>query len=187
MGARCLVGLRVFAVCCFVLLIAGHTAALAATAAELDAASRAALAKLLETVPAAAEVNDKAVAVLVFPDVTKAGLIIGGQYGEGALLSGDTTKGYYDTTAASFGLQIGGQTFGYAMFFMNDKALAYLDSSDGWDVGTAPTLVYGDDGWSSSASVSELEEDILVFFFDQEGLMAGAGIQGTKISRFTPE
>ncbi len=187
MGTRTFLAWHVVAVCLVMSLSLAPTKTQAATAAELDASSKAALAKLIETVPAAAEVNEKAVAVLVFPDVTKAGLIIGGQYGEGALLSGGTTKGYYETTAASFGLQIGGQTFGYAMFFMNDKALAYLDSSDGWDVGTAPTLVYGDEGWSSSASVSELEEDILVFFFDQEGLMAGAGIQGTKISRFTPE
>ena len=67
------------------------------------------LAKLLGT---------KALAILVFPKVTKAGLGIGEQYGEGALLKCGTAAGYHKTTGASFGLQAGGQQYGYSMFFM---------------------------------------------------------------------
>jgi lipid-binding SYLF domain-containing protein len=159
----------------------------AAGAAELNAKARGALERLYAAETTAKEVGSQAVAVLVFPKITKAGMIVGGQYGEGALLSGDKTMGYYITTAASFGLQIGGQTFGYAMFFMNEAAMKHLDDNDGWDVGTSPTLVYGDEGWSAGMNVSDLTEEILIFFFGQQGLMAGGGIQGTKITRFNPD
>src|SRR6185436_17506843 len=73
--------------------------------------------------------------ILVFPTVKKAGFMVGGQRGEGALRVGGKTAGYYKTTAASFGLQAGGQKFSYAMFFMTDGALEYLKNSKGWEVG----------------------------------------------------
>ena len=88
-------------------------------AAELASASQAALQQLYASVPLAKELGPKAHAILVFPKVTKAGLGVGGQYGEGALLKGGTAVAYYKTTGASFGLQAGGQQYGYAMFFMN--------------------------------------------------------------------
>ena len=93
-------------------------------AAELEAASKAALQKLYASAPLAKGIGPTAHAILVFPKVTKAGLGIGGQYGEGALLKKGTAVAYYKTTGASFGLQAGGQQYGYAMFFMNEKALA---------------------------------------------------------------
>src|SRR3546814_5665515 len=81
-----------------------------------------------------------------FPKIVKGGLIIGGQYGEGALFKGDAVSQYYSTAAASFGLQAGLQTFGYAIFFMNAEGLKYLDNSDGWEIGTAPNVVVVDEG-----------------------------------------
>src|SRR3546814_18951084 len=81
-----------------------------------------------------------------FPKIVKGGLIIGGQYGEGALFKNDAVSQYYSTAAASFGLQAGLQTFGYAIYFMNEKALSYLDNSDGWEIGTAPNVVVVDEG-----------------------------------------
>lgn len=162
------------------------THASASSAAEIDADVDAALSELFADTPEAKALAEKATGYLIFPEIFKGGLIVGGQYGEGALRVGGQSKGYYTTSAVSYGLQIGGQTFGYAMFFMSQDALNYLDESDGWDVGTAPTAVWGDKGWSSSLSVSDLEEDILVVFFGQEGVMAGTGIQGTKIKSFNP-
>ena len=79
----------------------------------------------------------------MFPKVTKAGLGVGGQYGEGTLLKKGTAAAYYKTTGASFGLQAGGQTYGYAMFFMNEKALAQLDNAKGFEVGVGPSIVAG--------------------------------------------
>jgi lipid-binding SYLF domain-containing protein len=161
--------------------------AYADSATEIDQDVSAALKSLYASDTAAKDLGAKAKAVLVFPDVLKAGLIIGGQYGEGALRMGDKTVGYYNTVAASYGLQAGAQTFGYAMFLMTDAAVQHLKESDGWEVGTGPTIVVVDKGASGALTSSTLQDDIYAFFFDQEGLMAGLGLQGTKISKIQPD
>jgi lipid-binding SYLF domain-containing protein len=92
-------------------------------AAKLTSESQAALEMLTSSVPLAAELKKTAVAILVFPSITKAGLGIGGQYGEGTLLKKGTAAAYYKNTGASFGLQAGGQKYGYAMFFTSPKAV----------------------------------------------------------------
>ena len=114
------------------LLAVGTPSATAADkAAELSKDSQAALASLYAKVPAAKALGAKAQAILVFPNVTKSGLGIGGQHGDGALLRGGKAVGYYSTSGASFGLQAGGQTYGYAMFFMNDDIYAFIFSQKG--------------------------------------------------------
>jgi lipid-binding SYLF domain-containing protein len=156
-------------------------------AATIEKKSRAALASLLESSPGARAISQDVTAVLVFPEILKGGLIIGGLYGEGALLQDDAVKGYYETAAASIGLQAGIQKFGYAVFFLDEKALDYLDSSDGWEIGTAPSLVVVDEGAAGKLTTTSARESIYVFFFDQTGLMAGIEIEGTKISKITPD
>lgn len=156
-------------------------------AAELGQAAQTALKQLYATVPLAKELGPKAHAILVFPTVTKAGLGIGGQYGEGALLKGGTAVAYYKTTGASFGLQAGGQKYGYAMLFMNPDALAQLDNKNGFEVGVGPSVVLVDEGMSKTTTTTTLKEDIYAFIFGQKGLMAGLGIQGNKITRITPK
>ncbi len=125
--------------------------------------------------------------MLVFPDVLKAGLIVGGQYGKGALRVDGKTSAYYNTVAASYGLQAGAQSFGYAMFFMTDEALEYLNKSSGWEVGVGPSVVVVDEGVARSLTTTTAKEDVYVFFFDQSGLMAGLGIQGSKITKINPD
>ena len=115
-------------------------------AAKLASESRAALQTLSAEVPLAKELGKTAVAILVFPSVTKAGLGIGGQYGEGTLLKSGAPVAYYKTTGASFGLQAGGQNYGYAMFFMNAGAVAGLDAAKGFEVGVGPSIVMVDEG-----------------------------------------
>ncbi len=156
-------------------------------AAELDKKVDAALAKLLADSEAARNLSKVAKGILVFPTVKKAGFMVGGQRGEGALRIGGKSTGYYKTTAASFGLQAGGQKFSYAMFFMTSGALEYLKKSDGWEVGVGPSIVVVDEGAARSLTTSTAKESIYVFFFGQKGLMAGLGIQGSKISAFTPK
>ncbi|MGH6622467.1 MAG: twin-arginine translocation pathway signal protein, partial [Burkholderiaceae bacterium] len=127
-------------------LALGSQAAVAATAAELSRDANAALQQLYATAPAAKALGGKAHAILVFPKVTKAGLGIGGQFGDGALLKGGKAIGYYNTTGVSTGLQAGAQQFGYAMFFMNEKALAQLNKTEGFEVGVGPSVVVMDEG-----------------------------------------
>jgi lipid-binding SYLF domain-containing protein len=156
-------------------------------AAELNNASQAALQQLYASVPLAKELGPKAAAILVFPRVTKAGLGIGGQYGEGALLKKGTAVAYYKTTGASFGMQVGGQSYGYAMFFMNAKAIDALDAAKGFEVGVGPSVVVVDEGMAKSTTTTTLKDDVYGFVFGQKGLMAGLGLQGNKISKITPK
>jgi lipid-binding SYLF domain-containing protein len=177
-----------FAVLAFVLV---STTALpittqAATAGEIDRSARAGLRKLYDGSPAAKTVGQTAKAVLVFPKIVKGGFIVGAQGGEGALLSRGKTLGYYSTVAASYGLQAGIQKFGYALFFMTDSSLAYLNKSGGWELGTGPSLVVVDTGIAKSLTTTTLRKDVYAFFFDQKGLMAGLGLQGSKITKITP-
>jgi lipid-binding SYLF domain-containing protein len=156
-------------------------------AAKLASESRAALQTLSAEVPLAKELGKTAVAILVFPSVTKAGLGIGGQYGEGTLLKSGAPVAYYKTTGASFGLQAGGQNYGYAMFFMNAGAVAGLDAAKGFEVGVGPSIVMVDEGMGKSTTTKTLKSDVYAFIFSQKGLMAGLGIQGNKITKITPK
>jgi lipid-binding SYLF domain-containing protein len=121
--------------------------------------------------------------VLVFPHIVKAGFLFGAQYGEGALRRGGRPAGYYNSVAASYGFQAGVQRFGYALFFMSDSALTYLDKSDGFELGLGPSIVILDAGAARALTTSTMRNDIYAVFFDQRGLMAGGGLQGSKISR----
>lgn len=105
--------------------------AAADTAAEIDRDATAALDKLYAVSPAAAELSKIAKGVLIFPSIVKGGLIIGGQYGKGALRIGGKTVGYYNSVAVSYGLQAGAQSFGYAMFFTTQSALDFFKNSEG--------------------------------------------------------
>lgn len=152
---------------------------------ELEASARAALDRLVAQSPGAAALEKRAVAILVFPEVTKAGFLIGGEYGNGMMLRGRRFAGHYNTAAVSYGLQAGAQTFGYAMFFMNEAALRALDATGGFQVGVGPSVVVLDEGKASSLTSATLTSDIYAFVFGQQGLMAGVGIEGSKITRLS--
>ena len=157
------------------------------SAADLNRSAQNALQQLYAKIPAAKAIGKEAHAVLVFPGITKAGLGIGGQYGEGALLKGGKAVAYYNTAGGSYGLQAGVQTYGYAMFFRNEAALKQLDKADGFEVGVGPTVVVLDEGKAKTMTSTTMKDDIYAFIFSQKGLMAGLGIQGNKISRITPK
>ena len=169
-----------------IVLFSFSMVARAETAAQIDRDVDNAIAKLYAGTPAAKEISKVAKGILVFPNVIKGGLVVGGQYGEGALRIDGKTTGYYSTAAASYGLQIGAQTFGYAMFFMTESALKYLENSSGWEVGVGPSFVVVDEGKAKSLTTTTAKEDIYVFFFSQKGLMAGLGVQGSKITQIIP-
>jgi lipid-binding SYLF domain-containing protein len=167
--------------------LAMHGAGIGDSPAEITKSSQEALAALYAKVDGAKALGAKAHAILVFPKVTKAGFGIGGQHGEGALLKAGKAIGFYKTTGASVGLQAGAQTYGYAMFFMNEDALKQLDSANGFEVGTGPSVVVMDEGKAKTATTTTMKDDIYAFVFGQKGLMAGVGIQGNKISKFEPK
>jgi lipid-binding SYLF domain-containing protein len=167
-------------------IVVGTHAAIADDKAEINRDSQAALAALHASVPATKQLAAKATAILVFPKITKAGLGIGGQRGEGALIKRGTPVAYYSTGGGSFGLQAGVQTYGYAMFFMNDKAVQQLDAANGFEIGVGPSVVLVDEGKAKQMSTTTMKDDIYAFVFGQKGLMAGIGIQGNKITKIDP-
>jgi lipid-binding SYLF domain-containing protein len=183
-----------------VLLVLGFAAptfmspnpAAAASAEEIDRDVKIALEKLYAKSLAAKALGETAKGVLVFPGIVKGGFLVGGQFGEGALLKKKKSQtsaqvwsvtGYYNTIQVSYGLQAGIQKYGYALFFMTDSAMKWIDKSDGWEIGVGPSIVVMDIGAASSATTTTLKSEIYAFFFDPKGLMAGLGLQGTKITR----
>ena len=136
----------------------------AASAAEINRDVKIALEKLYAKSSSAKALGEKAKGILVFPGIVKGGFIIGGQYGEGALLIDGKTAGYYNTVQASFGLQAGLQKYGYALFFMSDSAMKWIDKSDGWEIGVGPTIVVVDVGAADVGDNHDLTVRYLCLF-----------------------
>ncbi len=148
--------------------------------------SRAALKSLYDGSPGAKALGDKASAVLVFPNVVKAGFILGGQGGDGILFTKDKVTGHYNTAAVSVGLQAGAQSFGYVLFFMSDKVLSDFRASKNFQIGVGPNIVVIDAGAAKDVTTLTAKADIYAVIFDQKGLMAGIGLQGSKITKLNP-
>jgi lipid-binding SYLF domain-containing protein len=155
----------------------------AATTDDLNRDADHALQLLYRTNPVAEDLSKKAKAVLVFPNIVKAGLVFGGAYGEGVLKQGSKIDGYYNSFTGSWGLQAGAQSYGYAVFLMSGKAVSYIHRSHGWEIGVGPTVVLVNEGVAKNLSTSTLKDDAYAFIFDQQGLMLGVSLEGTKISR----
>lgn len=168
-------------------LVASISAVHASDRAAINEEVKFALDKLYKNSPTVKKLTKEAKGVLVFPDVIRGGFIIGGQYGEGALIQNGLITEYYNIVTASYGLQAGAQSFGYVMVLMTDNAVSYLKKSKGWEVGVGPSVVLVDKGVARSLTTTTAKEDVYVFTFDQIGAMAGLGIQGSKISPIDPE
>ena len=90
---------------------------------------------------------------------------------------------YYNITSASYGLQAGVQTFGYVMALMTDAAVENVETGDGWELGVGPSIVIVDEGLARTLTTETAKSDVYAFTFGQKGLMAGLGLQGSKITR----
>jgi lipid-binding SYLF domain-containing protein len=151
---------------------------------DLDAKGRAALQQLFDTTPKAKDLQYQAKAVLVFPEIVKAGFLVGVQGGKGVLIGSDgKILGYYRNRAISYGLQAGGQKFSEVLFLMTDDAVNYLSASHGWSIGVGPSVVVMDAGMAKSMTTTTMKSDVYAFIFGQKGLMAGMGVQGQKITK----
>jgi lipid-binding SYLF domain-containing protein len=153
------------------------------TTEDINRDSTQALETLYRSNPAAASIAKSAKAILIFPSIVKAGFVFGAGYGEGELKQGSKIDGYYNSFSASWGLQIGAQSYGYAVFLMTENAVTYIHRSQGWEIGTGPTVVIVNEGVAKNLTTSTLKDDAYAFIFNQQGLMADLSIEGTKISR----
>ena len=167
-------------------LLGTRAASAASDAAQIDRDASAALRRLYATDHRAVELGQKAAGILVFPKIVKGGFIFGGQGGKGVLWVKKHIDGYYTIAAASFGLQAGVQWFSYALFFMDPQALQYLDKSDGWTIGSDPSVVVIDKGAGASIDSTTLSHKVIAIPFGLNGLMAGLALQGSKITTYNP-
>ncbi len=169
-------------------LVAGAQAdrAEAASAEEIDAKVDIALNSLLADSPTAQAISEKALAVLVFPDIVKAGFGIGGQFGEGALRRDGVTVGYYNIASASFGFQAGAQSYSQALYFMTEEALAALAKIRGFELGADASVAVVTQGAGVDVSTATTQDPIVAFVFGQKGLMGGVTIEGSKITKINP-
>jgi lipid-binding SYLF domain-containing protein len=154
--------------------------------ATIDRDVTAAIADLRASNPGAKALFDNAKAVLVFPSITKGGLGIGGQYGTGAMREGNRTVGYYNFISGTFGFQIGAQTFSQAYFFNTAEALETFRKTKGFEAGAGVSAVAADFGATGEVSSSTLQKPVVVVTWGQSGLMAGATVEGAKMTEINP-
>ena len=157
--------------------------AVAASAGEIDTKVNGTLEEFKKHVPGGAEFLGKANGALVFPTITKAGLVIGGEFGEGSLRIGGKTVDYYNIASASFGLQIGAQQYSIVMVFMNDEALMKFRDSKGWEAGVDGSVAVAEWGAGDDINTKTFKDPIVAFVFGNKGLMAGISIEGSKITK----
>jgi len=174
-------------------LIMGGAAALAAgslsspadskSARQIDVESQAALQTLFSTRPDARTISNKSLGVLIIPEIIKAGLILGGTYGEGKLIIGGQTNSYWSYAAASLGFQAGAQKASQALFFLNQTALNTFKNGDGIEVGADAEVTIIDQGAEVDVSKIQDTTPIVAYVFGQQGLLGGVSLQGGKYSR----
>ena len=155
----------------------------AASAEEIDIKVDATLAEFKQEVTGGAEFLTKAKGVLVFPDVIKAGLVIGGEYGTGALRVGGKSVQYYNIASASFGFQIGAQQYAIVMVFLDDQALKNFRDSQGWEAGVDGSVAVAEWGAGKDITTQNFKDPIVGFVLGNKGLMAGISLEGSKISK----
>lgn len=165
------------------LLLGAARGANAASAYEIDADVDNALGHFYRTVGGARELVRDAAAVLVFPSVVKAGMGIGGEYGEGALRRGGHTEAYYNTVSASFGFQLGVQARTVIILFMTEEALGSFRRKHGWKVGVDGSVALITVGVGGSVDTNQIKKPVIGFILDQKGLMYNLTLEGSKITR----
>ena len=166
-------------------LLAGNAPGRAGSAGEINAGVRATLDQMYRQIPGTRALAARAAGILVFPTIVKAGIGIGGEYGEGAMRIGGKTVAYYNTVAASVGLQFGAQARSVVIMFMTPDALAGFRRIDGWKVGVDGSIAIITVGAGGSIDTNRIASPVIGFIFDNKGLMYNLTLEGSKISRIS--
>lgn len=154
-------------------------------AQKIDARVDATRDYLFSRYPGTQDMARNAKGVLYMPLVTEVGFGFGGSYGRGALRINNVTVDYYSATSASFGIQIGAQQYAHAIFFLTPDALQAFRTSSGWAAGAGVEYATPDQGASIGKDTTELDP-VVALIFGQQGLIAGATLEGVKYSRIIP-
>jgi len=177
------VTIRFSMLCLALSLLCLPATASAASKQELNAKVKSTMTTFYSQVKSGKELANKAVAILVFPEVFKAGIGIGGEYGEGAMLEGGKTTGYYNTAAASIGFQLGAQMKSQVIMFMTRNALKGFKSSDGWKAGVDGSVALVTIGAGGDIDTNTIKDPIIGFIFSNKGLMYNLTFEGSKITK----
>jgi lipid-binding SYLF domain-containing protein len=164
-------------------LFAFTGAAEAASKEKIDRRVNKALSEFRDQISGADAVLNRAAGVLVFPSIKKAGIGVGGEYGEGALRIGGKTVAYYSSAAASIGFQLGAQARRQIIVFLDPKALEKFRSSEGWEIGVDASVAVVTLDAGAQIDTKELNQPIVAFIFDGKGLMYNLALEGSKITR----
>ncbi len=159
----------------------------AKTKGEINASVNAAMSRFKKQVKGSTEYLKGAKGVLVMPNITKAGFVIGGKYGQGGLLVGGRTVGYYSLAEGSVGWQIGAQSYDMVILFMTDDALNRFRNSEGWEAGVDAEVTIIEVGADVSVETLRSQHPVIGFIFDQKGLMGGLSVKGAKFTRIHPD
>jgi lipid-binding SYLF domain-containing protein len=157
--------------------------AMAASREEIDANVDEALQQLYAESSAAQRLAARAAGILVFPRVVKAGIGIGGEYGEGALVVGGSKVAYYNTASASIGFQLGAQIKSQIILFMTQDALDAFRASQGWEAGVDGSVALAEFGTGGELSTNSAQEPVIGFIFSNKGLIYNLTFEGSKMSR----
>jgi lipid-binding SYLF domain-containing protein len=157
--------------------------AFGASATEIDIGVNATLKRFKSDIAGGSEFLSKAKGVLVFPSVIKVGVVFGGEYGEGALRIGGKTVDYYNTAAASFGLQLGVQKKSLVLVFLNSNALKNFRNSRGWKAGVDGSVAFIKWGVGEDINTTDIKDPIVGFVFSNKGLMYNLSIEGAKFTK----
>jgi lipid-binding SYLF domain-containing protein len=155
----------------------------AATGEQIRSRAEQALTQLYNQNELARQYGRKAKGILVFPEITKAGIGVGGSYGEGVLLVDGRPVEYYAVGSGSLGLTLGAQSFSQVLMFMTDEALRKFRSSKGWEAGVDGSVVAIKEGTAGSIDTTTAQEPIVGFIFGQSGLMFDASFSGAKYTK----
>jgi lipid-binding SYLF domain-containing protein len=166
-------------------LLGGSRAGNAASGRQIDGEVNVTLDRLYRHVPGGRELASRAAAILVFPTVVKAGIGIGGEYGEGALRIGGSTAGYYNTAAASFGFQLGAEARSIIIMFMTPDALENFRRARGWKVGVDGSVTIITIAAGAAINTENITSPVVGIVLDSAGLMYNLTLEGSKISRIS--
>jgi lipid-binding SYLF domain-containing protein len=159
----------------------------AATKAELDAAAKAAMDRFQKDVKGSAEFLKVTKGALVVPNIIKAGFVIGGQYGEGALQIAGKNEAYYSFASGSVGWQIGAEKYDLIILFLTDEALQKFRDSKGWEAGADASVTVVSVGAEGTVETLRSQSPVVGFVLDQKGLMAGVSVKGAKFTKIEPK
>ncbi|UTF50741.1 YSC84-related protein [Desulfomicrobium sp. ZS1] len=159
------------------------SAALARTAEEIDTHADMTLQRFYKEVNGGKEIAKEAKALLIMSDVTKAGFVLGGTYGQGALRVNGKTTGYYNLIAGSYGFTFGAEQMDIILAFMTQKALDDFIKIDGWEIGVTGNVAFIDVGGGKRVDTTSLKDPVVAFVFSPEGLMVDASLKGAKFTK----